>query len=1081
MEELDEIQIHPDFPEHKVQIGSRLDPDIRMKLIDFLSAHYDCFAWSHADMTGIDPEVIVHKLQVDSDYPPRKQKRRKFAPERNAAINEEVQKLIDNGFVREVHYPDWLANVVIVKKKNGKWRVCIDFTDLNKACPKDSFPLPHIDMLVDATAGHELLSFMDAYSGYNQILMHPDDQEKTAFMTNLGIFCYKVMPFGLKNAGATYQRLVNKMFADLLGKTMEVYIDDMLVKSLIAQDHISHLSQSFDILKKYNMKLNPTKCSFGVTAGKFLGYLVTQRGIEANPAQIESIQRIPSPTCIKDVQKLTGRIAALSRFISKSSERCHLFFNTLRKSKTFEWTNECEEALSQLKQYLTSPPLLSKPKDNETLFIYLAVSETAVSAVLVREDEGKQSPVYYVSKSLLDAETRYSQLEKLALALVHAARKLRPYFQCHPITVLTTFPLKTILHKPELSGRLTKWAVELSEYEVTYKPRTSLKSQVLADFIADFTPNMHMQAERELCCLTEGQSVGTWKLQVDGSSNTKGSGLGLVLTSPQGDIIEQAVRCGFKATNNEAEYEAMIAGLGLARDLGIRKIAVFSDSQLVVNQMQGSYQARDNKMTAYLNKTKELQSAFDECAVSQVPRGENSHADALANLGSSIQTTNPKTIPVVYLQWPAVWKNEEEQVSDISNNQTWMTPIIEYLEQDILPEDKNEARRIRAKSARFTIIQGKLYKRSFSGPYLKCINPAEAKYVLAELHEGECGNHSGGRSLAHRALTQGYYWPTMRADSSDYARRCDKCQRFAQIPHQPPERLISITSPWPFMKWGMDIVGKLPTAPGQKMYMLAVTDYFSKWIEADSFHQVRDREVKGFIWKNIICRYGVPKEIVTDNGSQFISFDFQDFCKFWNIKLSFSTPRYPQANGQAESSNKTIMNSIKKRLEKAKGRWADELPGVLWSYRTTTRTSTGETPFSLAYGMEAVIPTESEVPTARYELTTDEVNWENMCHELDNIDEKRDKALLRISTYQQSIARHYNKNIRTRTFKVGDWVLRRVFQNTKEAGAGKLAPTWEGPYLITKVVGHGAYKLQTKEGRDINNSWNAIHLRQYHS
>lgn len=364
-------------------------------------------------------------------------------------------------------------------------------------------------MLVDATAGHELLSFMDAYSGYSQILMHPDDQEKTTFMTNLGIFCYKVMPFGLKNAGATYQRLVNKMFVDLLGKTMEVYIDDMLIKSLIAHDHISHLSQYFDILKKYNMKLNPTKCSFGVTAGKFLGYLVTQRGIEANPAQIESIQRIPSPTCIKDAQKLTGRIATLSRFISKSSVRCHLFFNTLRKSKTFEWTNECEEALSQLKQYLTSPPLLSKPKDNETLFIYLAVSETAVSAVLVREDEGKQSPVYYVSKSLLDAETRYNQLEKLALALVHAARKLRPYFQCHPIKVLTTFPLKTILHKPEVSGRLTKWAVELSEYEVTYKPRTSLKSQVLADLIADFTPNMHVQAERELCCLTKGQSVGT--------------------------------------------------------------------------------------------------------------------------------------------------------------------------------------------------------------------------------------------------------------------------------------------------------------------------------------------------------------------------------------------------------------------------------------------------------------------------------------------------------------------------------------------------------------------------------------------
>ncbi|XP_060972410.1 uncharacterized protein LOC133038318 [Cannabis sativa] len=412
-------------------------------------------------------------------------------------------------------------------------------------------------------------------------------------------------------------------------------------------------------------------------------------------------------------------------------------------------------------------------------------------------------------------------------------------------------------------------------------------------------------------------------------------------------------------------------------------------------------------MTAYLEKTKELQSTFDEFTVSQVPRENNSHADALANLGSSIQTTSPKTIPMVYLQWPAVWKKEEEEeVNDVANEKTWMTPIIEYLEKDVLPEDKNEARRVKAQAARFSIIRGKLYKRSYSGPYLRCVNPAEAKYILAELHEGECGNHSGGRSLAHRALTQGYYWPTMRADSSEYTRRCDKCQRFAQVSHQPPERLTSITSPWPFMKWGMDIVGKLPTAHRR---------------------------------------------------------------------------RYPQANGQAESSNKTIMNTIKKRLENAKGRWVDELPGVLWSYRTTARTSTGETPFSLAYGMEVVIPTESEVPTARHELTTEMQNWEDMCHELDTVDERRERASIRMAAYQQCLAKHYNKNARTRSFKVGDWVLRRVFQNTKEAGAGKLAPTWEGPYLITKVVGNGAYKIQTDKGRDINNSWNAIHLKQYHT
>ena len=169
--------------------------------------------------------------------------------------------------------------------------MCIDFTDLNKACPKDPFPLPHIDAMVDATAGHELLTFMDAYSGYNQFLMNEDDQEKTAFMTDKGIYCYKVMPFGLKNAGSTYQRLVNMMFKVYLGHTMEVYIDDMLVKSKRSVDHIDHLKQAFEVLCKYQMKLNPTKCSFGVRAGKFLGYIVTRHGIEANPDQVKAIPK----------------------------------------------------------------------------------------------------------------------------------------------------------------------------------------------------------------------------------------------------------------------------------------------------------------------------------------------------------------------------------------------------------------------------------------------------------------------------------------------------------------------------------------------------------------------------------------------------------------------------------------------------------------------------------------------------------------------------------------------------------------------------------------------------------------------
>ncbi|KAK0589707.1 hypothetical protein LWI29_017611 [Acer saccharum] len=1075
MEELDEVSIDPDQPDRKVFIGSRLPDDIRKQLVEFLRERRNSFAWSHEDMIGIDPEVMVHRLQVDPDHQPVKQKRRKFAPERNKVINEEIQKLFDIGSVKEVKYPDWLANVVVVKKKNGKWRVCIDFTDLNKACPKDSFPLPHIDMLVDATAGHELLSFMDAYSGYNQILMHPDDQEKTAFVTERGIFCYKVMPFGLKNAGATYQRLVNKMFAKMLGSTMEVYIDDMLVKSLVAQQHIDHLRQSFDVLDQYGMKLNPTKCSFGVSSGKFLGYLVTQRGVEANPDQIRSIENIESPKCMKDVQKLTGRVAALNRFISKSSEKCLPFFNILRKNKAFEWNDDCEKALQDLKTYLRSPPLLSKPKDNEILFIYLAVSNTAVSAVLVREEESVQHPVYYVSKTLLDAETRYSRLEKLALALVMAARKLRPYFQCHSIKVLTAYPLKNILHKPELSGRLTKWAVELSEYDISFHPRSAMKSQVLADFIADFTPGESVQAEQELVALTI--TTGIWTLSVDGSSSIKGSGLGLVLESPHGDILEQSIHCGFHATNNEAEYEALIAGLDLAKSLSVKIIKVRSDSQLVVRQVNGTYEARDQRMSAYLNKVKKLQSPFDEFSIEQIPRSENTRADALANLGSTT-TNSSKSVPIIHLMSPSI--QESETVAPVDNGRSWIEPIFNYLQADILPGDRTEARRIKAKAAKFCILYDKLYKKSFTGPYLRCVTPREAYDILKSLHQEECGNHSGARSLSNRAITAGYYWPTMRVDSQNHVKACDKCQRFAPMSHLPPGMLNSISAPWPFMKWGMDIVGKLPAAPGGVVYMLVLTDYFTKWVEVGAYQQVRDIEVRDFIWKNIICRFGVPKEIVTDNGSQFISFDFRNFCDKYAIKLSFSTPRYPQANGQAESTNKTIVNTLKKRLEAEKSQWAEKLPEILWSYRTTPRRSTGETPFSLVYGSEAVIPIETRLPTARSENPNEEQNNLELSFELDHLDERRDRAALRTQSYQQQVARHYNKKVNIRIFKLHDWVLRRVFQNTREEGAGKLGPTWEGPYQVTDIVGRGAYKLRGLDGRELHNSWNAIHLKQYH-
>ena len=275
MEALETVALAEDETTKTTRIRTTLSPGMRIRLIQFLKENLDVFAWSHEDMPGISPKVIQPTLNVNPERKPVQQRWRAFAPERDQAVTEEVTKLLTMGFIREVYYPDWLTNVVLMKKANWKWRMCVDFTDLNKAYPKDSFPLLRINQLVDSTAGHKLPTFMDAFSRYNQIKMAEEDQEKTTFITSQGLYCYKVMPFGLKNAGATYQRLVNKMFNKQISRNMEVYVDDMLVKSKEELAHLDDLKEMFATLKQYQMKLNPSKCVFSVVSGKFLGFMVS--------------------------------------------------------------------------------------------------------------------------------------------------------------------------------------------------------------------------------------------------------------------------------------------------------------------------------------------------------------------------------------------------------------------------------------------------------------------------------------------------------------------------------------------------------------------------------------------------------------------------------------------------------------------------------------------------------------------------------------------------------------------------------------------------------------------------------------
>jgi hypothetical protein len=399
-------------------------------LVDFLCANAKFFVWSPSDMPGIPRDVAEHSLDIRAGARPVKQHLRRFDEEKRRAIGEEVHKLMAAGFIKEVFHPEWLANHVLVKKKGGKWRMCIDYTGLNKACPKVPYPLPRIDQIVDSTAGCETLSFLDAYSGYHQIKMKESDQLATSFITPFGMYCYTTMTFGLRNAGATYQRCMNHVFGEHIGRTVEAYIDDIVVKTRKASDLLSDLEITFRCLRAKCIKLNPKKCVFGVPRGMLLGFIVSERGIEANPEKIAAITNMGPIKDLKGVQRVMGCLAALSRFISRLGEKGLPLYRLLRKVERFTWTPEAEEALGNLKTLLTNAPILVPPAAGEALLIYVATTTQVVSVAVIvkRREEGHalliQRPVYFINKVLSETKIRYPQIQKLLYVVILTWRKL---------------------------------------------------------------------------------------------------------------------------------------------------------------------------------------------------------------------------------------------------------------------------------------------------------------------------------------------------------------------------------------------------------------------------------------------------------------------------------------------------------------------------------------------------------------------------------------------------------------------------------------------------------------------------------
>ena len=347
-------------------------------------------------MPGLSVDLVVHKLPVYPDCPPVQQKRRTFKLDVSEKIKEEIMKQLNAKVIQVIRYTTWLANVVPVPKKDGKTRVFVDYRYLNKASPKDNFPLPNIYILVDNCTKHEIKSFVDCYAGYHQILMDGDDAEKTAFTTPWGTYCYRVMPFGLKNVGATYMRAMTTMFHDMMYKEIEVYVDDVIIKSKTQVDHVQDLRKFLERVRRYDLELNPAKCAFGVPFGKLLSFIVSRRGIELDPSKIKAIRDLPSPKNKTEVMSLLGRLNYISRFIAQLTTTCEPIFKLLKKDDAVKWTEDCQRAFEKIKEYLSNPPVLVPPEPDRPLYLYLSVTDNSIGCILGQHDatRRKEQAIY---------------------------------------------------------------------------------------------------------------------------------------------------------------------------------------------------------------------------------------------------------------------------------------------------------------------------------------------------------------------------------------------------------------------------------------------------------------------------------------------------------------------------------------------------------------------------------------------------------------------------------------------------------------------------------------------------------------
>ncbi|XP_070677779.1 uncharacterized protein [Malus domestica] len=661
-------------------------------------------------------------------------------------------------------------------------------------------------------------------------------------------------------------------------------------------------------MRQHNLKMNPAKCAFGVSAGNFLGFLVHHRGIEVDENKARAIINAPPPTTKKQLQSLLGKINFLRRFIANSAGKMKAFSTLLKlkDSDTFAWTTEHQATFTQIKVSLTTPPVLVPPRRGKPLKLYISAAEESIGCLLAQDnDAGREQAIFYLSRNLNPPEINYFTVEKLCLAVFFAASKLRHYMLPSVTQVIAqTDVIRYMLTRPIVKGRIGKWTMALSKFSLQYVPQKAVKGQALADFLAHHpSPYGFGDTDVEISMVETRDNY--WTMYFDGSSTSSSAGVGVVIQSPNHDRWYFSLKLDFDCTNNQAEYEALIIGLGLLHDLRATRALVLGDSELVINQLNGSFRCMSCTLAPYHMVASYLAESFDGITFSHVSRIHNTDTDELAQIASGAQLLGGKLgreIPVLRQLYPALVNQQILRRDDVIRTRVmslpllldrqdtievctvgttpddWRKPIMQYLDNS----NGKHSRKTRGHATNYVTYQNELYRKGKDGLLLLCLSPQEGAQAISEVHEGVCGAHQSGRKMRWLLRRHGYFWPRILKDCIEFARGCVQCQIHGPIQRVPAESLHSVIKPWPFRGWAMDVIGTITPSSGaaKHAWIIVATDYFTKWVEAKSYAELTSKEVCDFVEEHIVTRFGVPETIITDNGTIFTAERFKEFGKW---------------------------------------------------------------------------------------------------------------------------------------------------------------------------------------------------------